>query len=119
MAGHIGERILDLMMSLGLNQAQLARRTDLPAATISRIVSGQRANPRLDTLQRLSSALNVPLDHLCSQGRQLDEVLDPEIELFFSGEWYCLPEDEKDWVRRVIRMVRERRKARETTEVEA
>jgi len=102
------------MGGLGLSQAELARKTDLPAATISRIVSGQRSNPRLDTLRRIAGALGVPVDYLCTQRIQIDDGLDPDIELFFSGEWHCLPEDEKDWVRRVIRMVRERREARQT-----
>ncbi len=113
--GHVGEKIMELMASLGLSQADLARETDLPAATISRIVSGQRTNPRLETLQRIAKALKVPVDYLCSSRTgQLDELVDPEIELFFSSEWHCLPEDEKDWVKRVIRMVRERRDARRT-----
>ncbi|RLC93397.1 MAG: hypothetical protein DRI39_01700 [Chloroflexi bacterium] len=112
MTGYLGDRILDLMRSLGLSQADLARKARLPAATVSRILSGQRSNPRLDTLRRIAEALNVPVDYLCNNGRQSDEILDPEIELFFSGEWHLLPEDEKDWVRRIIRMVRERRKAR-------
>ena len=112
MNGRIGERIAELMNGLELTQAELARKTELPAATISRIISGQRNNPRLETLQRLAGALSVPVDCLCSRGSPLDEAIDPEIELFFSGEWQFLPEDEKDWVRRIIRMVRERRKAR-------
>ncbi len=115
MARHLGDKILQLIDNLGLTQAELARRTNLPAATISRIVSGQRTNPRLDTLERIAGALSIPVDYLCDRGSQADDILDPEIELFFSGEWRCLPEDEKDWVRRIIRMVRERTKARETS----
>jgi len=113
MAAHIGEKIKQLMETMGLTQAELARKTDLPAATISRIASGQRSNPRLETLQRIAGALRVPVDYLCNRGAQFDDGLDPEIELFFSAEWHCLPEDEKDWVRRTIRMVRERIKERE------
>jgi len=115
MARHLGDKILQLMDNLGLTQAELSRRTRLPAATISRIASGQRSNPRLETLERIAGALSVPVDYLCDKGRQFDELLDPEIELFFSGEWHCLPEDEKDWVRRTIRMVRERTRERQTS----
>ncbi len=119
-SGHVGEKIMELMTAMGLSQADLARETNLPAATISRIVSGQRTNPRLETLRRIARALRVPVDYLCDSGtRQVDELMDPEMELFFSSEWHCLPEDEKDWVRRVIRMVRERRDVRQTDEEES
>jgi transcriptional regulator with XRE-family HTH domain len=112
MVAHVGDRVRELMDGLSLSQAELARKAHLPAATVSRIVSGQRGNPRLETLRRIADALSVPVDYLCNTGRHSDEILDPEIELFFSGEWHWLPEDEKDWVRRIIRMVSERRKAR-------
>jgi len=115
MATDIGHRVKYLMSTTGMTQAELARKTDLPAATISRIVSGQRSNPRLGTLQRIANALRVSVDYLCDGGTAFDDGLDPEMELFFSAEWHCLPEDEKDWVRRTIRMVRERRRARETS----
>jgi transcriptional regulator with XRE-family HTH domain len=50
----------------GLSQADLARISGIPQATISRLESGTIRNPSSSILQRLSKALDVSLDDLFS-----------------------------------------------------
>jgi transcriptional regulator with XRE-family HTH domain len=49
---------------MGLNKADLARRSGLEASSISRIESGEIVAPSVDALAKLAQALNVTVDVL-------------------------------------------------------
>lgn len=57
------ETIYRAMVAQGLSQAELAARAQLSRGEIVRILSGDRT-PRRPTLERLSSALDIPLGQL-------------------------------------------------------
>ncbi|MCL5774255.1 MAG: helix-turn-helix transcriptional regulator [Firmicutes bacterium] len=59
----MGRRIKALRQSCGLTQEELAHRACLAVAYFARLESGH-LNPTLSTLDRLSSALNIPLADL-------------------------------------------------------
>lgn len=58
----------------GLGQRELARRTGIPQATVSRIERG-RASPRFDTLDRLLRACGVQVDLVARPGLGVDRTL--------------------------------------------
>ena len=41
--------------------------------------------------------------------RDMDILEDHELRLFFLNDWKLLSDDEKDWLKRFIRMMKERR----------
>jgi len=48
----------------GLSQERLARLADVANNTVIKIEAGKNQNPTLDTLQKLSKALDVSVDDL-------------------------------------------------------
>jgi transcriptional regulator with XRE-family HTH domain len=60
---HLGERIRESRLSLGIGVRELARRVECSPSMISQIENGQ-ANPSVSTLYAISSALGIPTDDL-------------------------------------------------------
>lgn len=56
----LGQRLRRRRKELGLTLAQLSKRSDTGTSTIHSIERGRTA-PRLDTLLRLSAALDMPI----------------------------------------------------------
>lgn len=52
------DNLKEIMEIENVKPKQLAERSNLPEKTVTRILSGQTANPYLDTLDRLAHALN-------------------------------------------------------------
>ena len=50
-----------LMMAKGLNEAKLAKRTNIPQPTLHKILSGKTEDPRVSTLKLLAEFFNVSL----------------------------------------------------------
>lgn len=53
-----------LMQKAGLNEADLARQTRIPQATLHKILSGKTEDPRASTLKILSDFFNLSIDAL-------------------------------------------------------
>ena len=60
----LGERIKEKRERGGMSMGQLARASGVSAAAISRIESGERTSPGIDTLESLASALGISLVEL-------------------------------------------------------
>lgn len=56
--------IKELREKLGWSQNELARRSGVKQGVLSDIESGKTRNPRIDTLMKIASALNVPVEFL-------------------------------------------------------
>jgi hypothetical protein len=70
---------------------------------------------------RLARGLGVDVTELLSAAgfsphneNRSEEMLDPELRLFFAGEWKNLTDDEKDWLKRTIRMIKDRKAQRQS-----
>jgi transcriptional regulator with XRE-family HTH domain len=66
----IGLRIKELRQAMGLSQEEVARRADVAASHLSSIELGKE-NSKIDTLLKLSKALNVELWELLNYGHEL------------------------------------------------
>lgn len=60
----IGKNIQRIRKEKGLTQDELARKADMPYATLAKIESGMVRNPTINTIIKLAVALNVTLDQL-------------------------------------------------------
>lgn len=69
----LAKRIQELRRKRGLSTAELAMRAEVSSGFISQL-EHQRNNPSLHTLQRVATALQVPLTYLL-----LDEALGPQV----------------------------------------
>ena len=60
----IGEKIKNLIQEKDMTQEELARKADIPYATLLKIVNGSVQNPTVKTMQKLAIALDVSVDDL-------------------------------------------------------
>ena len=77
----IGERIRALREARGLPQSEIERRTGLLRCYVSRVENGHTV-PSIETLEKLSRALEVPLYHLFYDANEPPAILSgagPEI----------------------------------------
>jgi transcriptional regulator with XRE-family HTH domain len=65
-SAEIGKRIKGLRNKKGIRQSDLAKKTGILRANIARIESG-RHNPSLETLERISGAMGIPVADLLSK----------------------------------------------------
>ena len=61
---NISKNLRKMREKKGLSQERLARLADVANNTIIKIESGKNQNPTLDTLQKVSRALEVGVDDL-------------------------------------------------------
>lgn len=60
----IGEKVKKLLQDKDMTQEELARKADIPYATLLKIVNGSVQNPTVNTMQKLAAALDVSVDDL-------------------------------------------------------
>jgi transcriptional regulator with XRE-family HTH domain len=89
----IGERLRDIRKEKQLSQGDLEERTGLSRCYLSRIENGH-TTPSIETLEKLSSAMGVPLYQLFYQGSGPAKPLviprkkdSPSEEWGLSGKW--------------------------------
>ncbi|MEN6372818.1 MAG: helix-turn-helix transcriptional regulator [Armatimonadota bacterium] len=94
-----GDKVKYLREKWGMNQKELADRSAITQATISRIESGQVKELRSDTMKRLATALRVKVDYLVSESDEprLDDILqtDDKALAILLKIWKVLPEQSK------------------------
>lgn len=60
----IGKKLKKLRKQKGLSQDRLSKLADISYNTVIKLESGGIANPSINTLQKLTKALNVSVDDL-------------------------------------------------------
>lgn len=64
MTTDFGQRLRNARSASGMSQRELARKIDADSSYISRLESGDRANPTMSTLRSLADALDVSVSAL-------------------------------------------------------
>lgn len=95
-----GERLKLLMDSRGLNQHQLALKSGLTEAAISRYLSGER-QPRMATVSSLSKALSIPAWELMDENPTEVNQVDDAIRLIARNAHDLTP-DQRERIIKVI-----------------
>ena len=63
------DNLKELKKKAGMSAKQIAEKTNLPERTVSRIFSGDTANPLTDTLRRIVAVLGGSLDDLFAESK--------------------------------------------------
>ncbi len=58
------QKIITLMEAKQITRAELARRTGIKAPHITRLLSGERSDPTLSTVERVAAALRCSISRL-------------------------------------------------------
>ncbi|MFR1807952.1 MAG: helix-turn-helix domain-containing protein [Pygmaiobacter massiliensis] len=109
------EILIDLMQSSGTTNYRLSKSIGCSATTVANWLAGKA--PSADKLQSIADYFGVTVDYLLT-GEQKEkkpaaksdepDILD-EVDIAFYGEYKELSDDEKDVVRDMVRVMRERR----------
>jgi len=101
-----------------VTQKDLAGKVGVTDGFIAHIETG-RTLPGNRTLRALAGALGVPELEMFREAGYLSEtpppsdeelIGDPELRLFFRDEWKYLSDDEKEWFKGFVRMIKVRRR---------
>lgn len=60
----LGERIAYVLVRKGISQTELCKNIQMKTSTLSAIITGERKNPRIETIVPIAKGLNVSLDYL-------------------------------------------------------
>lgn len=108
-------RIRELRKARKLTMKQLGEAVDLAESTISQYETGKR-QPDNETLLKISEFFGVTVGYLLgvehnnvpTWGGSTGDILD-EVDVAFYGDFKELDEDDKETVRDMVRIMRERR----------
>lgn len=108
----MGNRIRELRKQRKITMKQLGEIVGLAESTISQYENGKR-QPDNETVFRLSEYFDVTVGYLLGvekapTGSGERDILD-EIDIAFYGDYKELTEDDKETVRDMVRVMRERR----------
>lgn len=74
------EKLKMIKEEKGLSNVEIAKISDIPLATITRVFNGQTPNPTFETISRISFALGVSLDELSGLKKPDETPLPSPIE---------------------------------------
>ena len=109
----IGQRIRRFRESKGLQLVELAKAARISKGYLSSIEHGRKKIISGPIIERLARALDAATDELlrgtpAPVSKETVRIDDPDIRLFFSGDWDSLDDSEKDWIRRAIKIAKEK-----------
>ncbi|MBR2047724.1 MAG: helix-turn-helix transcriptional regulator [Oscillospiraceae bacterium] len=112
----VGEKIKSLRKARGMTQTELGERVGVQKNAVSKWECG-RVDVPTPTLKALAALFDVPMSTLLEEqapnpGNDSSDVLD-EVDVAFYGEYRALSEDDKDTIRDMVRLMRERRSKRQ------
>lgn len=101
--GTLYENIMALCESRGIKGSKLCADTGISKGLLTDLKMGRRTGVSAVTAQKIASYFDVSVAHLLGQSDVLDDI-----DLAFYGEYRELTEDQKQTVRDMVRVLRQR-----------
>lgn len=110
-------RIQSLCEESGIRPGRLCDLLGLSRSLMTDLKMGRKKTVSAETAQKIAGFFRVSVEYLLGQesadaGNSAQDVLD-EVDVAFYGDFKTLDEDEKETVRDMVRLMRERRTARQ------
>ena len=102
-------RIQALCEEKGIRPGRLCDELGLSRSLMTDLKMGRKKTVNAETAQKIAGFLGVSVGHLLGQD---SDVLD-QVDIAFYGEYKELNEEEKETVRDMVRLMRERRAAKQ------
>ena len=99
------ERIQSLCEKKGIRPGRLCDELNLSRSLMTDLKMGRKKTVNAETAQKIAGFLGVSVGHLLGQD---SDILD-QVDIAFYGEYKELNEDEKETVRDMVRLMRQRR----------
>ncbi|SPW34112.1 RapGH repressor [Edwardsiella tarda] len=94
---HIGENIRRIRETLKLSQQDVADRSEVSKAQISRLENGSQNNPQIQTVIAISTALGVTLEEIIFGQQSMSNT-------FLSEAMGKLPDEDQRAIKKLIKM---------------
>lgn len=107
----VGDKIKTLRKAMGLTQTELGERVGVKKNAVSKWECGRVEDIPTSMIKALANLFDVPPSYLIDDenlSSSKPDVLD-EVDVAFYGEYRKLSEDDKDTIRDMVRVMRERR----------
>lgn len=106
------DRIQALCESKGIRPGRLCDELGLSRSLMTDLKMGRKKTINAETAQKIAGFFGVSVGHLLGQEAAGADILD-QVDVAFYGEYKELNEEEKETVRDMVRLMRERRAAKQ------
>ena len=110
------ESLFDQIQSLceekGIRPGRLCNDLGISRSLMTDLKMGRKKTVNAETAQKIAGFFGVSVGYLL--GQETDEILD-QVDVAFYGEYKELNEEDKETVRDMVRLMRERRAAKQRT----
>ena len=102
------DRIQSLCEEKGIRPGRLCNELGISRSLMTDLKMGRKKTVNAETAQKIAGFLGVSVGYLL--GREAEDLLD-QVDVAFYGEYKELNEEDKETVRDMVRLMRERRAA--------
>ncbi len=107
--GNLYETISELCTQRGIRPGRLCDELKLSRGLMTDLKMGRKKSVSAETAQRIASYFGVSVAYLL--GQQEEEDVLEQVDIAFYGEYKELDEEQKQTVRDMVRLMRQRRSA--------
>lgn len=104
--------IENLCQQRGIRPGQMCNELGLSRGLMTDLKMGRKKSVSAQTAQKIASFFGVSVGYLLGETPENTDILD-QVDVAFYGEFKELNEDEKETVRDMVRLMRERRAAKQ------
>ena len=106
------EVIENLCQQRGIRPGQMCNELGLSRGLMTDLKMGRKKSVSAQTAQKIAAYFGVSVGYLLGEAPENTDILD-QVDVAFYGEYKELNEDEKETVRDMVRLMRERRAAKQ------
>ena len=106
------EVIENLCQQRGIRPGQMCNELGLSRGLMTDLKMGRKKSVSAQTAQKIAAYFGVSVGYLLGEAPENSDILD-QVDVAFYGEFKELNEDEKETVRDMVRLMRERRAAKQ------
>ena len=107
--GNLYDNIQELCMQKGIRPGHLCDSLGLSRGLMTDLKMGRKKGVNADTAQKIASYFGVSVGYLLGQtGEESTDILD-QVDIAFYGAFKELDEEQKETVRDMVRVMRQRR----------
>ena len=110
--GNLYESIQKLCQRDGIRPGRLCDQLGLSRGLMTDLKMGRKKSVSARTAQKIAGFFGVSVGYLLGEQAENSDILD-QVDVAFYGEFKELNEDEKETVRDMVRLMRERRAAKQ------
>ena len=111
--GNLYEKIQMLCTQRGIRPGRLCDETGLSRGLMTDLKMGRKKSVSAETAQKIAAYFGVSVAYLLGHTEEASDILD-QVDVAFYGQFKELNEDEKETIRHMVRLMRQRRQSQNT-----